>query len=52
MPYTGSQVVQKHQSAVRRCRGQSGWDALRCIVNSMRQEYKGAEAVGAGAGGS
>jgi len=41
MVYSGSQVVRKHKSAVGRCEGKGGWDALRCIVDAMHSEYKG-----------
>jgi len=40
MAYIGSQVVTKHKSAVARCAGKGGWDALECIVDSMHNEYK------------
>jgi hypothetical protein len=40
MPLSGSQVVAKHKAAVSRCAGKSGWDALACIVDEMRREYK------------
>jgi len=39
MPLSGSQVVQKHKQAIRNCQGQTGWDALSCIVDSMQQVY-------------
>lgn len=41
MPYTGAEVVRKHKSAVAVCAGKGGWDALECIVDAMRKEYKG-----------
>jgi len=41
MPFTGEEVVRKHQAALARCAGKGGWDALRCIVDEMRREYKG-----------
>jgi len=40
MPLTGAEVVRKHKSAVGRCVGKFGWDALECIVDEMRKEYK------------
>jgi hypothetical protein len=39
MPYSGKEVVSKHKSAVSRCRGKGGWDALECIVDEMQKEY-------------
>lgn len=39
MALTGSEVVTKHKSAVGRCAGKFGWDALSCIVDEMHKEY-------------
>jgi len=41
MPLDGKTVVAKHKAAVGRCAGKAGWDALECIVDEMRKEYKG-----------
>lgn len=40
MPLTGRQVREKHIAAIRKCVGKTGFDALECIVDSMREEYK------------
>ncbi len=37
--FTGDEVVRKHQAALGRCRGKSGWELLRCIVDEMQKEY-------------
>jgi len=37
--FTGAEVVRKHQTALTRCRGKSGWDLLACIVDEMQREY-------------
>lgn len=41
MPLSGAEVVRKHQAAIGRCRGRTGWDLLACIVDEMHKEYKG-----------
>lgn len=41
MALTGSQVVSKHKSAISKCSGKSGFDALECMVDAMHNEYKG-----------
>lgn len=39
MPLSGKEVVARHKEAVKKCAGKTGWDALECIVDSMREVY-------------
>lgn len=44
MPYSGAEVVRKHQAAIGRCMPGGGWAVLKCIVDEMQKEYKGGPA--------
>ncbi len=37
--FTGADVVAKHHEALRACKGQSGWELLKCIVDNMQRVY-------------
>jgi hypothetical protein len=37
--FTGSEVVSRHQQALRNCKGKAGWDLLACIVDNMQSVY-------------